>query len=495
MDETPTWLDDIVHSYLLDQLTKQQKEELAVWLRDDSNHELFLEALEIEYALRGFLSNGVPPGSAGRTDAPQKSRSRWLQAVSVLSLLGCLLLGFMLWDNIRNPRGLGSVAKLTKVKDAVFSPAHQMPREQGSFLGKGWVNLESGSVEITFHSKVKVELTGPAMLGLDSMTRAFLSFGEVDVDVPESAGDFIIGTANMDVVDLGTRFQVRVDRETNEADVEVSEGLVDLHFGSQDTNSRIQTLQAGQEAAVDARGDVLKISGTPQSEQTHGHLFAHWTLDKVADGRQIVDAGGKGRHGIFIQDGEHALTEGKVGQALELGRGSYIDISEHVPELAQLNAFTFSSWVRNGRNVVFSLSNGTDESQVQVQIQTARLLYGYARSGWDMVLKSGMEWEKDRWYHITVSVSGSKVSLYRDGVLLLTETHGDHIGTRAMNPSQVVGPTSAFIGYLPMDHKKRPRRFSGQIDDVQIYSRALDSEEIQYLYAHPGEPIRIDSSN
>lgn len=495
MDETPIWLDEVVHSYLHGHLTKQQKEHLAAWLGEESHQLLFLEALEIEYGIQGTLSIGVPPGSDGQTDTPAKSRFLWLKVVSVLSLLGCLLLGFMLWDSIRNPRGLGSVAKLTRVKDAVFSPSHQMPQGAGSYLGKGWVHLESGSIEITFHSEVKVVLTGPAMLGLDSKTRAFLAFGEVDVDVPETAGDFIIGTANMEVVDLGTKFQVRVDRDTNEADVEVSEGLVDLHFGNSDTNSQIETLRAGQEAAVDAQGDVLTLSGTPQSEQAHGHLFAHWTLDEVTEGRRILDAGGKGRHGIFKHQGTPVLTEGKVGQALDLTGGGHIDLSKHVPELAELNAFTFSAWVRNGKNVVFSFSNGTDKSQVQVQLQLARLLYGYARSGWDMVLKGGIEWEKDRWYHITVSVSGSKVSLYLDGTLLLTETHGERIGTRAMNPSQVVGPTSAFIGYLPMDHKKRPRKFSGQIDDVQIYSRALDSEEIKYLYAHPGEPIRIDSTN
>ena len=53
----------------------------------------------------------------------------------------------------------------------------------------------------------------------------------------------------MEVVDLGTRFELSVDRDSNEAHVSVTEGLVDLHLG-------------GEGAPP---GDPTSFSGTPGS--------------------------------------------------------------------------------------------------------------------------------------------------------------------------------------------------------------------------------------
>jgi hypothetical protein len=92
-------------------------------------------------------------------------------------------------------------------------------------------------------------------------------------------------------------------------------------------------------------------------------------------------------------------------------------------------------------------------------------------------------WAPDgKWHHLVMSYNGSAIKLYFDGVTktsatltgaIITSTYGVIIGNR----------------------ETANMYFNGQISNVQVYSTALTSQEIQYLYQQGlgGGPIRLQN--
>lgn len=392
------------------------------------------------------------------------------------------------------PRG-EAVAVLASVgNDVRWNKAHSMPRVAGSELGKGWMQIDAGTIELKFRSGATVQVDGPAVFGIDSAKRGFLDYGHVSVHAPQEARDFVVGTASMEVVDLGTRFALSVDADSGKAKVKVLEGLVDLHLRKVDGQDHVQPLPAGQSANIDADGKILGTDGTALDPkyQPNTKLLAHWPLDRADATAKVADLSGNGLNGQLQGETDAIPFPGKAGEAFDLTRGGYIDISTCLPALTRTSAFTFTAWIADAKGMIFSMSDGTPRNRVQFEISRNRLLYGWQKGGqFDHVAAGLPEWEAGRWYHVAVSVSGGFVTLYRDGhPLLAPRSTGMQINTPSLGPMAVEKPTHAYIGYLIANHINQPQALGGKIGDVQIYGRALDERAIRYLYEHPGEAIQ-----
>lgn len=120
-------------------------------------------------------------------------------------------------------------ATLTDVRDAAFGPS-DLPTTPGSPLSGGFLKLTRGQVELTFDSGAQVTVTGPAEFGINSASRGFLRSGKLVAFVPKQARGFTVGAPGCAVIDLGTRYAMKVDGQ-GVADVEVLEGTVEVRPG------------------------------------------------------------------------------------------------------------------------------------------------------------------------------------------------------------------------------------------------------------------------
>lgn len=78
--------------------------------------------------------------------------------------------------------------------------------------------------------------------------------------------------------------------------------------------------------------------------------------------------------------------------------------------------------------------------------------------------------EKDRWYCVIYTFDGSTVRFYIDGVL---------IRSRATSSTYVPATTDLFFG--KMNNSLFPYWFNGVIDEIRIYNRALNQDEVNAL--------------
>ncbi|MCP4648623.1 MAG: LamG domain-containing protein [PVC group bacterium] len=75
----------------------------------------------------------------------------------------------------------------------------------------------------------------------------------------------------------------------------------------------------------------------------------------------------------------------------------------------------------------------------------------------------------DKWYHITVTTNGvGAINVYLDGQLEASTSSGDVNGS----PAKITIGTSGYISGF----------FKGSIDDVRIYNRVLNTEEVKLLF-------------
>ncbi|MGQ0633685.1 MAG: LamG-like jellyroll fold domain-containing protein [Planctomycetaceae bacterium] len=476
---------------------------------------------EVESWLQPVQTTTAPSGSD-----PRRLRVHlWIAAGCVLlGLLAGLMLGQGAAKNANDePRG----AELTEIEptpalespdiestdqpiatlvstspDVVWNNLHSAPRTPGSGLSKGWLRLDSGIVELRFRSRATVLLKGPAAFGIDSPLRGYLEYGTVGVHVPDGARNFAIGTAAMEVVDLGTRFNLKIDRNSGEAAVEVVEGLVDLHLDGEGALRRIQSLPAGRSAVVSTGGEVVSITGEPidPRHQNTSRLLAHWKLDDAFDDDRVADSSGHGLHGTFKGGNRATSLNGKVGGALDPGETGFVDLSQHVRVLTGPPAFTLTAWVRDPGHlghVVFSVTDGTTLDRVQFGVLSNMLYYGWQKGRqsvqsdadqFDFVAARVGEWQRGRWYQIGVSVSGGTLILYRDGQAVITpQSFGKLLGTRVRAPIDIARPKYACLGDLMLSDRATGHFLDAPIDDVQFYGQALDEQAIRFLFDHPGQ--------
>lgn len=497
---------ELIRDYLDDRISPEGLERLNRLLETDADARAEFRAMAtLEEGLRDLsVASEVPLPNRQvlATDRESEKRAkRWhrVEHFGIAALfVACLVLAILLLRRTDREDDWGdAIAKIEFLsEDVTFAPDHQLPETEGSLLGKGWVQLQHGNVRIHFRSGVTVEAEGPAALGIDTPMRAYLDFGKVMVHASESGRDFVVATESMEVVDLGTRFEVTVDPQSCESNVAVVEGLVDLHLGSRGTERTIRPLEAGYVARVDAFGKIVEITNgsgiRPESETDDTRLLAHWTFDEIGADGEVKDSTGHQLDGILRAAPD--IIPGRSGQALAFADNASVDLSEHVSTLGQLDDFTFAAWVCDPGEplaMLFSLSGDSERHRVQFYLSR-----GYVRFGWqdglhyDSISGRVDGWESGRWYHVAVAVQGGLVHLYRDGELIGSGSVGSKIGTPVSNPSLVRNPSHVYLGRLRdgiQGEEVVPQWFEGKLDEVQLYSGALSPGAIRFVFEFPGQ--------
>lgn len=195
-----------------------------------------------------------------------------------------------------------------------------------------------------------------------------------------------------------------------------------------------------------------------------GPLVGYWKLDEPNRSDACVDSSGNGNAG---RPNGTTVVDGKTNRARSFnGNGDYIDI----PAINIPNAITVAAWVYSDNFV----QNGSVVTKNPVNTQWALFFDsdGYLKwrgGGIGNTVMCAAPANKN-WHHIVGKQEGTAGSLYVDGVL------------RASGTLPAIGnaPSSINIGRFEGGSYYY---FSGRLDEVRIYNRALSDTEISQLFA------------
>jgi len=213
-------------------------------------------------------------------------------------------------------------------------------------------------------------------------------------------------------------------------------------------------------------------------------LVAHWKFDE-GSGTQAMDFSGNLNHGTV---NGATWTTGKLIGALSFdGVDDYVETSYS----NDLNHWTVSAWVKGNNPPSDKWDAGPVMKEENFLISWDHTSGNFRGAAG---LRVGGAWhpasfgalDAGKWYHLTATYDGETLKAYKDGKLASSNT----------DPSGIADSSSYTIKIGR--HAVRSEYFSGSIDDVRIFSRALSASEIQAIYnisSNPLKPLDLNNDN
>jgi hypothetical protein len=220
------------------------------------------------------------------------------------------------------------------------------------------------------------------------------------------------------------------------------------------------------------------------SEKAHADittgLVGHWTLDEGTS-TTANDTSGNNNTGTLINN--PSWVTGHVGNgALNFdGSTKYVEATNSPSLSISGNQLTVSAWVFQPNNIststhyaiIAKLSDPINYISPYFSYALYFLNGSYATffvtvGGSEQTL-TGPSLSVNAWHHIVGVYDGSHILLYTDGVLQGTQAQTGNIS--AFSTPFRIGTNTDFS-----------RNYSGSIDEVRIYNRALSSSDVTQLY-------------
>jgi len=493
----------------------EQIRALEAALREDSDlRRDFIEYMNVDSALGDMaalseaelaefettkLDDGSRATGAGTSEAIAKTNDRPTQTFRVVAFLGALaatlLIAALLW--IANPSEAkqAPVATLVTVVDAVLMCDGQPCK--GTELQAGKYRLDRGLLHLQFRGGVMVYVEAPARFDAVSDERVMLHSGRLSARVsPEGVG-FTVETPEAEVVDFGTEFSV--DVEGGASEVHVFEGLVRVNPGASNQRdvSRSVNLQASQAVRITdgTAKPVDVVIATDRfirnfDEPMLSYARAVKRLSPLAYYRMPIRD-----RGLVAQPLEHSgvvLTgEGKrpphacgvfVGGSLRvgadsIGRGGRVD-SPPALSTGQFSLTVFVYREAPVQSAVVATNRTGERGNFGLSLDKDGMLLAAikGRNGDASSIAGGSVLPVKTWRHIVVTADGEQLQLYEDGKLV------------ASKPCAAVAASDSDPVWFGTD-AKATQVWDGRIDEVALFDRALNEEEIAALYRTAQEEI------
>ena len=505
--------DDFIDRILEGAVSDEEAAEFQAWLKVPENLEHFALRAELHSDLRRSLrrrqiqksaleastKDAVADAVSSREQlASPIPRSRQLLALTVTALVtaACILIAFVL------PEGNSDPAPADAYAATVISNVNGLLTKDGSQwndakIPVGDYDLQKGLLHLQFGGGVMVYVEAPARFDAVSDKRVVLHSGRLSARVPPEGIGFTVETPEAEVVDFGTEFSV--DVEGGASEVHVFDGLVRVHPGASNKRdaSRSVELQASQALRItDGATEPEDISiatdrfirNFDEPRLNYARLVKR--LSPLAFYRMPIRD-----RGLVSEPPEYSgvvLTgEGKrpphargvfVGGSLRVGadstgRGGRVDSP---PALStgrfSLTVFVYLEAPAHNAMVATNLHNG--QGNFGLSLDENGLLQAAIRSSDGDVssIAGGSVLPLKTWRHVVVTADGEQIQFYEDGTLVTSK------------PCAAMAASDSDTVWFGTD-AEATRVWDGRIDEVALFDRALNEEEIAALYRTAQEEI------
>ena len=242
--------------------------------------------------------------------------------------------------------------------------------------------------------------------------------------------------------------------------------------------------------------DIVKAK---MPEPPNPDMIGWWKLDD-GNGTVVYDSSWHNRQGT-IHEANWTNEDGKNFLNFN-GESDYVSLPSL--NLTNLDAFTVSAWINsdfakagfiiyNGNLGEFKLGNG----DLSVDSQTSALFLSYANfsvklsdNNWYSI-SSSFPIKPNTWHHIVgVWSKGEALKVYVDDVLA---GENDNIASSGLFTADTTLPGSfpSSIGIYAQAHWDKSGFYKGQMSNVMVYNKALNSQEIENLTTQIAKSLSI----
>ena len=224
-------------------------------------------------------------------------------------------------------------------------------------------------------------------------------------------------------------------------------------------------------------------AGVAKAELIPEGLVAYWPLDaSTTDGKDVEDVWGE-NDGVV--EGDVDIVAGQVGDALEFDGLSFVNIpGTDALNFAGSEEMTVAAWVSVGSDdpVIGVVAGCCGSIIAQRDMNSWALRYDGRNAGMEMEFIVQPGWTGDggfgaelfavgEWHHLVGVVGDAELKLYLDGEFLISTAYS---GPMASDGSEAEIGNASDGGFI------------GVIDEVLIYERALDEDEVKEVFQAQG---------
>lgn len=261
-------------------------------------------------------------------------------------------------------------------------------------------------------------------------------------------------------------------------------------------NGKLDDIRVYNRSLSDAEIQKLYTHYKPQLQSpAQKGLVGHWPLtsESIATGGKAADTTPHANHGTIS-----GVTVRNHGYKFPGNINAYINLDEHVSNIASLTEGTITAWIKTdstpgvGRFLIMSASDKNDNSSdLCVNLYQGKLEY-YVREEDETSdpIPAGdystATIDDGNWHHIAITQNSSGYKGYIDGQIDTgiggsANAFFDNINT--LNTWRIGNREDSVYG--------NEYGFKGNLADVRLYDRALDATEISNLYAGADIPSPV----
>lgn len=261
--------------------------------------------------------------------------------------------------------------------------------------------------------------------------------------------------------------------------------MLPLGFISQNLGSQINWDGANQRVTISYGGAAGTSSSTTNSPAvSQGSNIAGLVAEYKFNG-DFKDGSGKGNDGLAV--GDVSFVDDSIMGKCAAFNGGYINVKSS-PDLNLGSQFTISLWIKVDPSMAVPnnktgpiVSKLDDPGNYNNYILYTKGTYGVRadlrtnrgeksiqnKAYTDYKLNSG-------WSHLVFSGDGQNLYLYINGSLIASQAIGNDVSINSSTGDMRIGNGSNI--------NSKNLLFKGQMDDLRIYNRTLNTGEIQSLY-------------
>jgi len=213
-----------------------------------------------------------------------------------------------------------------------------------------------------------------------------------------------------------------------------------------------------------------------EAEFVKDGLVAYWNFETISNGN-VVDALG-GHDGAI--EGNLDIDTGRVGNGLVFdGDGSYVNVDDPEGFDFENQDYTWLAWIKTsaaGGSIFAKTPCGNaDHAPGAKHLFVTGSLLTYD-AGWVAGIAQTPV-DDDEWHYVGVTMTLSTAGIV-DTAQLYIDGEPDISGDNDWNGQKAAADQCVKIGYLNDNELGWTPPFDGIIDEVAIYDRALDADEI-----------------
>jgi len=202
-------------------------------------------------------------------------------------------------------------------------------------------------------------------------------------------------------------------------------------------------------------------------------LVGYWSFED-ATGTLATDFSGNGNIGTLNAGGaKPTWASGKVGSALSFDGSDYVTVTDTGSNVEVGSALTITAWVKPNASVSNINIVSRANFSYRFRLDGGNTLWAYLNGSVAAATTSSFTTTSDIWQHVAMVYDGvsNTVVFYLNGA---SDSKATSVSGVLDSPAQ-----DLFIG----SYTQGAEFFSGLIDEVRIYNRALSATEVADLYA------------